>query len=157
MMIVLSIIIILTIAAVPGFISLYQERHLVSEAQNLYYALQYARSEAIKNNQTVYVFFQTGDSWCYGMNPNTTCNCNTTNSCTLGTDAVSKTQGLSLTTTGLTNNNTLTFEGTHGLTNITSTVTFTIYGKTPSATLKISPLGNMQICSATLSGYPTCS
>lgn len=155
-LVMFAIIIILTVAAIPSFISLYQKHHLMTTVQNLNYVLQFARSTAVQNNQTVYVVFQTGDNWCYGMNAGATCNCATPNSCGLGTYSRPKTQDLSLTTTGMTSN-TLTFDAIRGATNTTSTVTFTIYNQTPSGTLKISPLGNMQICSSTISGYSACT
>lgn len=155
-LIALSIVIILTVATVPTFINLYQEHHLKSYIQNLNYVLQYARSEAIKNNQTVYVNFQTGDNWCYGINAGTNCSCNVATSCGLGTYVAPRSQDLSLSTSGLSNQS-LTFEGTHGATNTSSTLTFSLYGKTSSITIKITALGNLQYCSSTYSEYPTCS
>lgn len=154
-MIALSIVIILTIIAVPVFIKVYQEYHVSTATQHLYQVLQYARTSAIQKNQTVYVNFQTGDSWCYGVNPGSSCSCNVANSCTLGSYSATKTQDLTLSTSGLSGGN-LTFEGTHGAANITSTITFTQYSGTTALGINVTPFGNLQLCSSTISGYSAC-
>jgi prepilin-type N-terminal cleavage/methylation domain-containing protein len=152
LLISLTIVGILIMAAVPTFISMYQEYRLGTNIQNVYYVLQYAKSAAIKNNQTIYVNFNNGTAWCYGMKANSTCDCTQANNCTLGTYSAPTTQDISLSTTGL-NNNTLQFDGTHGSAS-TSTITFTLGSNTIS--VSIGALGNMRICSNQISGYPTC-
>lgn len=155
-LIALGIVAVILVAAVPTFTSLYQEYHLTTTVEHLHHVLQLARSTAIQNNQSVYVVFQTGDNWCYGINAGATCSCNVANSCTLGSYSRPRLQDLSLTTTGLTSN-TFTFEGTHGASNVSSTITFTIYNQSKAAGLMIKPLGSMQICSSSISGYPACT
>ena len=155
-MVSLALVVIITLVSVPSFISLYQKYHLSTSTENLYYVLQLARRTAIKNNQTIYVNFQTGDNWCYGLNANTACNCAIANNCTLGTYNTPKLADISLSATGLTSNN-LTFEGTRGATLVSSTITYTIYNQSPAISLKISALGNMYLCSANVSGYPPCT
>ena len=152
LLIALAIASILILVGVPAFISFYQEYRLSSNTEKLYYALQYARSASIKNNQAVYVYFNTGTAWCYGINAGATCNCNIANNCGLGTYSASTTQDYSLSTTGLTGN-TLIFDGTHGSASV-STVTFTLNSNTMS--VSIGALGNMRVCSNQMSGYPTC-
>lgn len=154
LLIALTIVTILAVAAIPTFLSLHQEYHLTTNINSLYYVLQYARSVSIKNNQTVYVNFSSGDSWCYGIKAGSTCNCTVANSCTLGTYSAPATQDLSLSTTGL-NSNTLQFSGVHGGARV-STITFTLYGLTPSMGVSIGALGNMRVCSNQISGYPAC-
>jgi len=154
-MIALSVVIILTITAVPAFIQAYQEYHVSTTTQQLYQVLQYARSAAIENNQTIYVNFQVGDNWCYGVNAGSSCSCNIANNCTLGSYSAPKVHDLTLSTTGLTGNN-LTFEGTHGAANVTSTITFTLYGGTVALGMDVTPFGDMQLCSSTIHGYSAC-
>lgn len=154
-MVTLAIVIILTIVAIPVFIKVYQEYHVSTATQHLYQVLQYARTLAIENNQTVYINFQTGDNWCYGIKAGSSCSCNIANSCNLGTYSATKTQDLSLSTTGLTGGN-LSFEGTHGAANTTSTITFIQYNGTIALGIDVSPFGNMQLCSSTISGYSAC-
>lgn len=156
LLVALSIVIILTVIAIPSFRDMYIEYRLTTAVQKLYYVLQYARSEAVKNNTTVFAVFQTGSNWCYGANVNASCNCSVANNCALGAESASTLPDVSLSVTGMNGNN-LQFEGTHGSTYVASTVTFSFVGQTSTITLKIGSLGNMQICSATISGYPTCT
>jgi type IV fimbrial biogenesis protein FimT len=152
----LAILVILAVAAVPSFIQIYQKYHLSTTTQNLYYVLQFAKSEAIKNNSTIYVNFHTGDSWCYGVNSGSTCDCTVANSCTLGTYSAPQSQDLSLALTGITGN-TLQFEGAHASPQTSGTIIFTIYGQSLALGIKVNRIGNLIICSSTLSGYSACS
>ncbi len=156
LMTVLAILSILTLASAPSFIELYQQYHLVTTTQNLYYVMQYAKSEAIKNNNTVYVEFQTGDNWCYGVNLGATCDCTVTNSCSLGSYATPQTQDLSFSSAGA-NNHAVYFEGTHGAADTSSTLTFTVYGQSKALSIKVNRLGSLLVCSSTISGYPSCT
>ncbi|MDR3491229.1 MAG: GspH/FimT family pseudopilin [Gammaproteobacteria bacterium] len=156
LLVVTAIVIILTLAAIPLFTEFMQEYRLKSAVQSLYYSMQYARSEAVKENQTIYVGFQTGDSWCYGINPSTICTCSTPSGCSLGTTTAPRSQSLTLTATGLTTN-ALQFEGTRGAAGASSVLTFTVYGGTQTMSIKVTGLGNMTICSPNVSGYPACS
>lgn len=151
---VLLIVVVLTAIAVPLFTDFNQEHRLTTVSENLYYFLQQARSEAVKNNTTVYVSFQTGSSWCYGANAGSACTCNVAGSCSLGTTNASTAQDISLSTSGLSGNS-VTFDGTRAATNASSTITFTLSSK--AITAKISALGNIQLCSADISGYATCT
>jgi Tfp pilus assembly protein FimT len=154
-LLIMAIVIILTVAAVPTFLDLYQRYHLSSTAQQLRYTLQYAKSAAIKNNQTIYFVFQTGDNWCYGLNAGATCNCSIANSCTLGTVAATKTQDLTLSLSSIVSP--IQFVGVNGTTLTSGVIYFTIYGQSNAIGVKMNGLGNAKLCSSTLSGYPTCS
>ena len=154
-LVVLAVIVITTIIAVPSFITFIQERRLTLAAENLYYAMQTARSEAIKRNATIYVSFQTGDSWCFGANTGSNCTCTTPSGCNIGTAQAPQSQQLTLSTTGLTSNS-FQFEGTRGASNVSSgKITLTLYGQTTSVSILIGNLGNIQLCSS-LSGYQAC-
>lgn len=156
LLITLVIVSILLVTAIPSFITLYQEHHLKTTVQQLYYVLKFAQSEARKSNVTVYANFGTGDNWCYGTNKTSTCTCSLANSCTLATYSRPRTQDLSLAVSGMTGN-TIQFDGVHGATNSHSTVTFTIYNGSTSMGVVINAFGNIQLCSSQLSGYITCS
>lgn len=151
----LTIIIILTVTAVPLFFELYKNHRLASTAESLYYTLQFARSEAVKRNSNVYVSFTTGDSWCYGVNVGSTCNCATSGSCSLGSVSAPSSQTLSLSAVGL-GGSYVYFEGTHGAANASGSLTFTLYGGSNLITTSIGRLGSLQICSTGLSGYTSC-
>jgi len=157
LLIVLSIIVVLTLLALPSFIDFTQEYRVTATTQNLYYALQYARSEAIKRNQNIYVTFSTTDPWCYGINVGSACTCTTPSSCTLGTGGASKTNDMTLTTRGLSGNS-LIFEGSRGAASSgASLLTLTVNGQTTAMGINVTVLGNMQMCSAQVSGYPVCT
>lgn len=157
LLIVIIIITILTMIAVPSLNTFLQNHRLIFTANNLFVAMQYARSEAVKRNTTVYVTFQTGDSWCYGINTGSSCNCTTPSSCNLGTGAAATPQQISLSTTGLTSN-TFQLESSRGAANVNGAlVTLTLYGQTPAISLEIYQLGDFQLCSSTMSGYSACT
>ena len=58
---------------------------MVAVADAIYGDMQYARSEAIRNNQNVQISFSGGASWCYGMILGTTaCDCSVVASSSTG-------------------------------------------------------------------------
>ena len=153
LLIVLIVVIVLTVEGVPNFIAMMQRYRLTTNTQMLYYNLQLARSEAIKRNQSVYVTFQTGSSWCYGINNGSACSCATPSGCALGT-YTSPNQLTSLSLTSITN---LIFEPTRGGSNAAGFVILTVTGGTNSMGVKIGIPGNITLCSDSFSGYSTCT
>jgi type IV fimbrial biogenesis protein FimT len=147
------ILAVIMLIAVPSYLSYTQKDRLTATVQEFYYNLQFARSEAIKDNSTVYVSIQTGSSWCYGMKVGSACNCTTANSCTLQAVTAPNTQ-LTLSTTGLISP--LSFENTHGANYQTPILTFTLTGQTNALSIEVGMLGNLQLCSAQYSEYPVC-
>lgn len=158
LLVVIAITVILIELALPSFITFGQRFRITATAQSLYYALQQARTEAIKRNQSVYVNFNTTDPWCYGMNNASACNCATNSpACSLGITTAPRTQDMTMTTSGLSSNS-LQFENTRGaLNNGKTIITFTIYGGTTAMSVEVTALGNMFLCSSTISGYPACT
>ena len=154
LMIIIIIIGVLTVIAVPNFIQFMQRYRLMTTVQSIYYNLQYARSEAVKRDATVYVSFQTGSNWCYGFNTGSACTCTTPTGCNLGTYTPPSSQ---LTTLSLSSGFTgFNFEGSRGAASATGTITLTVTGGTSSMGIDVGSLGNLQICSNNISGYPTC-
>lgn len=151
----LLIVAILAVAVIPSYVSHLQYARITGAANHLYYTLVLARSEALKRQTPVFVNVVSGSAWCYGANPSSGCSCNVANSCALGRSGSDVTAGLSLTTSGL-SSGALQFDSTHGRTNSTSTLTFTVTGQNTAITLKIDQLGHAQICSNTISGYQGC-
>jgi type IV fimbrial biogenesis protein FimT len=154
-LVVMIIVSILALLALPFFLNFGDEYRATALAQNLYYAMQYARSEAIKRDTTVYVNFQTGTNWCYGINPTSNCNCSITGNCTLGTTTAPTPQISTLAATGTTSNS-LSFDGVRGAAGGAATITFTVTGQTPVMGLDVGILGDMYLCSSTISGYSGC-
>lgn len=152
--VLLTIIAVLALIATPLFTTTSKYRQLSMRADELYTALRFARSEAIKQNVNVYVSFNTGDTWCYGINTGSACNCTIPSGCDLKTVSYSKAQLLNLTNTFT--GNTVYFEGSHGSASASGSVTLTIYGSTPLIKMSVTRLGNVQICSTGITGYSAC-
>lgn len=155
LLVVFFIVAVLTVLALPTLLSFSREHRVTMYAQDLYYALQFARSQAIKTNSTVYVNFQTTDNWCYGINQGSNCTCNISNSCGLTVVSAPQLADMTLTATGLTNNS-ISFEPTQGAAGAKSVITFTAYGQTTAMSVEIPIMGNVLLCSTTIAGYPTC-
>jgi type IV fimbrial biogenesis protein FimT len=155
LLIMLTVVMILTLLSIPLFTNLIQHYRITTAVENLYSSLQYARTESIKRNVNVYVSFTTGDSWCYGINTGSTCNCATAGNCNLGSFSAPAAQLLTLSTSGLSSNS-FYFDTTHGGASTTGTITYTLYGQSSLITTSISRLGNIQTCSTGISGYTAC-
>src|SRR6266480_3132072 len=104
LVITLTVLGILALAAIPSVITFVQNHRLASTADQLAVMLQYARSEAIKRNTNVYVSFTSGDNWCYGIQTGSACDCTNASNCNLGAVSAQNTQQISLSTSGLTSN-----------------------------------------------------
>jgi type IV fimbrial biogenesis protein FimT len=66
LMVTLSIAAILLLVAVPNFIAFVQNNRLATQANDLVTMLNYARSEAVKRNQTITVCSSTDGTSCAG-------------------------------------------------------------------------------------------
>jgi prepilin-type N-terminal cleavage/methylation domain-containing protein len=85
LMTVVALIGIMAALAAPYFASILEGRRLVGSADTLYSALQYARSESIKQNAAVQVYVDTA-AWCIGVDDNAgglDCDCTAPASCTV--------------------------------------------------------------------------
>ena len=85
LMITVVVLGVLAAIAAPSFQSIIEKRRLVGATVNLFADLQYARSEAIKQNQSVRFQFDTG-SWCFGVDDTgSDCVCTNPSTCTVNT------------------------------------------------------------------------
>lgn len=147
---------ILALIAMPLFTSFVQNYRVSTAGDNLYFYLQYARSEAVKRNANIYVSFTTGDTWCYGINVGSACNCSVPSGCSLGSSSYQSAQQFSLSTSGFSGSS-IYFEGSHGAANSSGSVTFTQYGlSSPLITVSFGRLGNLTICTTNINGYTAC-
>jgi type IV fimbrial biogenesis protein FimT len=78
LMITVVVLGILAAIALPSFQSILEGRRLVGAADDLYSNLQFARSEAIKRNETIRFQITTGANWCFGVDDDdgVVCDCN---------------------------------------------------------------------------------
>lgn len=155
LLVVITIAAVLILIAVPTFRDFVKNARLSAAAEDLRTTIELARSEAIKRNATVFVSLTTGDTWCYGVNVSSACNCTVAGNCGLKTVSYDTAQQLSLSTSGMSGNS-ISFEGTHGSANASGTATFTLYGESTLVTLSIGRFGGVQMCSTGLSGYTAC-
>lgn len=144
LMVVIAILGIVAALALPSFKSVIEGRRLVGATDNLISDLQFARSEAIKQNKTVQFQFNTA-AWCYGVDDDgANCDCTSPASCTINTaqkvvnGATYKDVTIAVTDfTGTTVN----FEARRGLPSDTGTFTLTISGR--SKTVNLNAVGRV--------------
>lgn len=156
LLIALLIVGILATLSVPSLSTFIANYRLSANGTKLYYYLQYARSEALKRGANVYVAFQTGDTWCYGISTTAACDCTTPSNCDLGTASYSAAGQQSISTTGLVGGS-FYFDSNRGAASNSGSITFTQYGQgSPLITISVARLGNIQTCATGLSGYTAC-
>jgi len=156
MMLTLSLVAIIAVAAVPMMGDLINTSQVRGAAEHMYSNIQLARSEAVKSNQPMRFSFTSGSGWCYGFSTVANCNCGT-QACQSNTGAVSNTalsedsstysSGINLQPNGSVLNNS----------NNPTNLTLKVQG-TGSRVIKInlSALGQVSLCSSTVSGYSSC-
>jgi len=82
--IILGIIGIIASIAISSYSNSISTTHLKNTANQIYSDLKLAKSEALKQNKTIFVSFSGNNTnWCYGVNEDSPCNCNEKNSCQL--------------------------------------------------------------------------
>lgn len=83
LMIVLAVLVIIITLAAPSFNDAMERRRLAGAGDEIFNAVNYARSEAIMRNTDVLIRFQTESDgkWCYGIDDDapssSACNCST--------------------------------------------------------------------------------
>jgi len=158
---IIELLVAVTIAAIlitatsHLFSTVFDEYRLKNNADQLVYMLKYAKSEAIKRNETVYVNFFPGNNWCYGINAGSTCNCALSNNCSLGTYYAPAPNVITMSTAGLNSNN-FAFQNPNGATKISGMITLKIYAKEKNLNIKVNQIGSVSSCSSNLSGYNPC-
>lgn len=155
LLITLVVVAILALISLPFLSDIIKYRRISATADELFAFIQLARTEAVKNNTNVYLNISTGDSWCYGLNAGSTCDCTNPSSCSLGTVSAPSAGVISLSATGFTSGN-LTFDKTHASVNSAATITLTLYGRSELITTTISKMGGTSVCATGISGYTAC-
>ena len=86
LLITLLILSILVAIGIPSYRRLFSQQALIQQTEKLYHFLQLANSEAIKQNQKMYVHFcksPSSNQWKMALTKQTHCSCFTLNSCLL--------------------------------------------------------------------------
>lgn len=159
LLLTLAIAAILLSTAVPSMSSFISSGRVSGAADVIKNQIEWARSEAVKDNENVSVFLTTGSSWCLGLDDNsdgdgacdcssTSCNVNSQTKVTQSADF----KNISITTTISGSNFVI---DSRGITDETGNVV--VSDGTRSATLNLTRLGQVSICSDNLSSYPACN
>ncbi|MFC6670994.1 GspH/FimT family pseudopilin [Marinobacterium aestuariivivens] len=85
LLVALVVLAVFVTIGIPSFNSIFERHRVTGAAQALYGDLQFARAEAIKRNQDIYVKFNNGTDWCYGIEDTSaaSCSCATGTGCTV--------------------------------------------------------------------------
>ena len=159
-MVALVIMGIIAAFAFPSFRNMIENKQLKSVTESLYNDLKLAHSEAIKKQTAIFVSFQPGANWCYGIDDTAACNCNVVNDCEFeGAEKVIR--GTDYKNTVLAVNGWgagipfIFFEGTRGMSNRSAgAATFTTNTKTTN--IASNRIGRIEICSDSLIDYKGC-
>jgi len=150
LMVTVAIIGILASIAVPSFQDMIERNRLKEAVESLKSDLMFARTEAIKRSANInVVIVKNGSNWCYGINDdNTACACGTANDCGIKAIAGNQFQGTSVGADFSTNFNFR--RGTAG--NGTVVISSANY----TASVIVSTMGRIRVCSSDLGGYAGC-
>lgn len=167
LLVTLAVLAIVLALAVPSFNDLIDRSRLTSAADTLYADLQFGRSEAIRNNQSVTISFQSGTAWCYGMVlGSSACDCSVTNSAAANYCALKRVSASDFSKVSIPDAASITFASSQtgfdpvrGVALSAGAVTLqSTLGK--QATVSLALLGRVSLCSPAGSGftsaYPSC-
>jgi len=162
-LIVLSIFITLAAIASSAYHNFISNQRLETAANQIYADLKLARSEAIKQNKTLFVSFVSGATqWCYGINENTTCDCTENGACLVkGVErntSASEFEGIQLQSANFAGGGSSTaFGHKRGFAVGNGVKNGTIWLKARNGAqvaIIISRVGRIRFCSIDLTGYP---
>lgn len=153
LLVALAIVSILAVSSIFTTRFILLNNRLKGAADTFAQQVRLARSEAIQRQQSVYLNFQSGSSWCYGSNATTSCNCSPSNTCNLGLISSSNYPGVTTTAAGFSSSN-ISFDSVRGLPSSAFAVNFTISDKT--VTVNVNSLGQIALCATNVTGYPAC-
>lgn len=158
---VITILGILLAVATTSYQTLIERKRLKSATETLYGDLKFIRSESMKRQADLYVSFQAGANWCYGVDDTAACDCGTANDCQIdGAEKVVRStdyREVSMALTGFTTaggNRYIQFEGIRGVASDSGSVTFSLNAKT--VVLSTNKMGLVQTCSNKLVSYNAC-
>lgn len=127
-----------------------------------YMDLLHAQNHAVNNSGSVFVNVTTGVNWCYGVDSNTACDCNT-NNCALNSEKLntSSSQYQNITLASSNVENEFVFEPVHGevstgITTSPAVFTFTATSSGNATKVSISSSGQVSSCSDSLGEYAAC-
>ena len=161
LMISVAIISIISIIGLVSYQHLIANQALSYRADQIYYTLQFAKSEAIKRNKKIYVHFcEQKTIWKMGISESSQCDCFTSNACQL--DGIEKVQALADGKTLLINSDDITFTGnqaSYGVLRFSvETGTITLTNSENKSLSVIQSAMRLRVCAPNSEklGYPKC-
>lgn len=164
LLIIITILGILVTIAIPSYVAFINQKRLKVATEDLYNFIKASQSKGLNLPSSYYMSIKPGTSWCYGLSDSSTCDCSTSNSCTLdGIDTKAQStdysgESLSLSVTGFNGSSTdpyILFEGSRGTIANAGTITFTTSTRL-TTTIRTNEQGLVSICSNSVRGYPLC-
>lgn len=157
-LVTVTVMSVLVAIAVPSFSDLFDRYRLKGAVDTLYADLQFARSEAVRRNTSLFVGLSAGSGWCYGLDTVDTCRCGTAGDCDMKVVSADQFPSVTLYRTTFSGDSTR-FRPRLGDVSKAGTVVFrSERGK--EARIVVSPLGRIRRCSpagsANLWYYPAC-
>lgn len=162
LMVTITVLAIFLTIGIPSFFDTIEKQRVRNAVEKVYADLNFARSQAIKANRTLFFTINPGADWCYGIDDTAACDCTVANDCQVE-------GGARVSTATDFNNTTLTttldalpdtailFDPRRGLPNNAGDIVITSSGGLV-AEVRMNAIGRLSICSdqARL-GYPACS
>ncbi|WP_299179838.1 GspH/FimT family pseudopilin [uncultured Neptuniibacter sp.] len=158
-------IVVLTIVAtigVPGLFDHMDKRRIDGAAHTFLSDVQYARAEALKQSETIYIEVDTAD-WCYGITDSAsaaTCDCSAGTGCTVnGVDHYTSSDSFpNVTFASSLAGSTITFDPVRGTIGPSGSLFFSSTKGTSALRVILSPLGRAKLCATSGSswGYNEC-
>lgn len=149
---------VLVAASVPSFNQFIQGGRLKGALESVFANLQYAKSEAIKRNQQVYLTFtEAGDTWCYGLTAasgSPACTCDTTartTTCEIATVYSDDYKNITIDSSTAPTSRQYSFNPIRGS---ADSGNVTLSNGTYTLRVVISSLGRIKICSPDNAGLP---
>ena len=156
-----AIISVISIIGITSYQSLIANQALSYRADQIYYTLKFAQSEAIKRNTKIYVHFcEQQSAWKMGISESPQCDCFTSHACQL--DSVEKVQDLADGNTLLINSEDITFTGNQAsysaLRFKVETCTITLTNSENKSLSIIQGSIRLRVCAPEIEklGYPKC-
>ncbi|MDD2761646.1 MAG: GspH/FimT family pseudopilin [Methylomonas sp.] len=162
LMVVIAVIGVVVALATPPYQNMIERNRLKQAVESLKSDMQFARTEAIKRSQNVFLSPTIGDdgTWCYGLNLAAACACGTAGSCGIKTVAGS---GFSTAVSMTASTGTSLFDsrrGTHSVPPDDNLNDVTFVTDNYTARVNINETGRVLICTPAdttgLPGYPDC-
>lgn len=165
-LVTIGIVGILAGLSIPSFVDFLAKKRLAAAATALHSELNQARAWSIKSNSTVFLTFNNGNNWCYGVSDsNNQCDCSTNNGCQVnglnhmsgGTIyrgiSMSTTVSTVTTTTGAVYNQ---IDPRRGMPQNSTTITLTNTNN-DTVVIGMRATGRVSVCSNNLNQFPDCA